>query len=67
MWNIDGDLKLRVATATPHMTEFGSTRVGGVSYNWYKNIVEDDDGVLSIGNIRNPNNAFLLPRSIADH
>lgn len=61
MWNIDGDLKLRVATATTHMTEFGIYALGGVSYNWYKNIVEDDDGVLSVGNIRNPNNAFLLP------
>jgi hypothetical protein len=61
MWNIDGDIKLRVATASAHMTRFGLYALGGVSYNWFKNILEDDDGILSVGNITNGVHVPLNP------
>lgn len=58
VWNIDGDLKLRVASATPGMLRLQLYGIAGASYNWYKNIVEDDDGILSIGD---SNRGLLLP------
>jgi len=58
MWNIDGDVKLRIASATPHMTRLQLYGLGGVSYNKFKNILETDDGVFSIGNA---SNGTILP------
>ena len=49
-WNIDGDVKLRIASATPAMLRLQFYGLAGVSYNWFKNIVEDDDGLFSVGN-----------------
>jgi hypothetical protein len=49
MWNIDGNVKLRIASATPGMMRLQLYGLAGFSYNWYKNILEDDDGLLSVG------------------
>jgi hypothetical protein len=64
-WNIDGDVKLRIASATPAMLRLQFYGVAGVSYDWFKNIVEDDDGFFNVGdsNIstalpRNPDNTY---------
>ena len=63
MWNLDGNVKLRIATGTPglvplRMQLYG---VGGASYHWFKNILEDDDGLLSIGD---STRRFTLPLAV---
>jgi hypothetical protein len=51
MWNIDGSVKLRIASGTPGLVPLRLQfyGLGSVTYNWFKNILEDDDGVLSVG------------------
>jgi len=49
-WNFDGDLKLRFATANARMTRASVYGLGGVSYNRFKDILENNAGVLSVGN-----------------
>ena len=51
MWNLDGSIKLRIASGTPGLVPLRLQLygVGGVSYNWFKNILEDDDGIFSVG------------------
>jgi len=63
-WNIDGDVKLRIASATPAMLRLQFYGIAGVSYNWFKDIVEIDDGVISIGN---SNRSLTLPITNPDH
>jgi hypothetical protein len=63
-WNIDGDLKLRIASATPAMLRLQFYGIAGVSYNWFKNVVEIDDGVISIGD---SNRSLTLPITNPDH
>jgi hypothetical protein len=48
-WNIDGDVKLRIASATPAMLRLQFYGVGGASYSWFKNILETNHGVFSVG------------------
>jgi hypothetical protein len=64
VWNIDGDVKLRIASATPAMLRIQLYGLAGVTYNWYKEILEDNGTVLSIGD--STRNAFILPR-VADN
>jgi hypothetical protein len=49
VWNLDGNLKLRIASATPAMLRLQFYGTGGVSYNWFKEILENDRGLLSVG------------------
>jgi hypothetical protein len=48
-WNIDGDVKLRIASATPAMLRLQFYGVAGASYSWFKNILETNHGVFSVG------------------
>jgi hypothetical protein len=49
IWNIDGGVKLRIASATPKLVRLQLYGVASGSYNRFKNILEDDEGLLSIG------------------
>lgn len=48
--NVDGDVKLRLLAGTPHMLRVQSYLLGGVSWDRYKNILENGGGVENIGN-----------------
>ncbi|MEO7082871.1 MAG: hypothetical protein ABI442_18505 [Gemmatimonadaceae bacterium] len=51
MMNADADLKLRMLSGTPagmHVQAYG---VGGLSYNRYKGILENNNGVYNIGDV----------------
>lgn len=53
--NADADLKLRMFSGTPagmHVQVYG---LGGVSYNRFKDILENNDGVYNIGDISGGN------------
>ncbi|MGH7617830.1 MAG: hypothetical protein ACREPM_11425 [Gemmatimonadaceae bacterium] len=58
VWNIDGDVKLRLATATPHLMRVQLYGLAGASYNHFKDILETDDGIYSIGDA---SNGTILP------
>jgi hypothetical protein len=49
IWNIDGGVKLRIASATPGLVRLQLYGLASGSYNRFKNILEDDNGLLSIG------------------
>jgi len=52
------DLKFRALTISPFNKRVHIYAIGGGTWNRFKNIVENDDGVLFVGDTRLPNNAF---------
>jgi len=57
--NADADLKLRLVKANPLSRRVQLYGIGGVSYNRFKNILESNNGVLSVGDaIANSNGTF---------
>jgi len=57
--NADADLKLRLVKANPFSRRVQLYAIGGASYNRYKNILENNHGVLSIGDaLANSNGTF---------
>jgi hypothetical protein len=60
--NADADLKLRMVKANPFNHRVQVYGIGGVSYNRYRDILENNNGVLSIGNtFANSNGTFTSP------
>jgi hypothetical protein len=59
VWNLDGNVKLRIATATPALMRVSLYGLAGVSYNWFKEIVENNGTILSVGD--STRNLFVLP------
>jgi hypothetical protein len=49
LMNADADLKLRLVKANPFSKRVQVYAIGGASYNRFKNILENDHGVLSVG------------------
>ena len=49
LMNADADLKLRLVKANPFSRRAQIYAIGGASYNRFKNILENDHGVLSVG------------------
>ena len=59
LMNADADLKWRLAKANPFSSRVNVYAIGGVSYNRFKNIVENNRGQLSIGDVlANSNGTF---------
>jgi hypothetical protein len=59
LMNADADLKWRLAKANPFSNRVQVYAIGGVSYNRFKNILENDHGQLSIGDVlANSNGTF---------
>jgi len=59
LMNADADLKWRLAKANPFSSRVNVYGIGGVSYNRFKNIVENNRGQLSIGDVlANSNGTF---------
>jgi hypothetical protein len=57
--NADADLKLRLVKANPFSRRVQLYAIGGASYNRFKNILENNHGVLSIGDaLANSNGTF---------
>jgi opacity protein-like surface antigen len=57
--NADADLKWRLAKANPFSSRVNVYAIGGVSYNRFKNILENNRGQLSIGDVlANSNGTF---------
>jgi len=57
--NADADLKLRLVKANPFRHRAQVYAIGGASYNRYKDILENNHGVLSIGDsFANSNGTF---------
>jgi opacity protein-like surface antigen len=59
--NVDGDLKLRLVKLQPYNKRVQVYGIGGVSYNRFKNILENNAGVLSVGDVRTVNGVFTTP------
>jgi hypothetical protein len=60
--NADADLKLRMVKANPFNHRVQVYGIGGVSYNRYRDILENNNGILSIGNtFANSNGTFTSP------
>jgi hypothetical protein len=49
LMNADADLKLRLVKANPFSRRVQVYAIGGASYNRFKNILENNHGVLSVG------------------
>jgi len=55
----DADLKWRLVTASPYNKRVQVYGIGGVSYNRFKNILENNNGRLSVGDVlANSNGTF---------
>jgi hypothetical protein len=50
LMNADADLKLRFISVTPRSTRIQLYAIGGGSYNRFKDVLEQDHGLYSIGN-----------------
>ena len=63
MWNLDASVKLRIASGTPGLVPLRLQLygLGGVSWNRFKNILEDDDGLFSVGSAPR---SFTLPLQV---
>jgi len=59
--NVDGDLKLRLVKLQPYNKRVQVYGIGGVSYNRFKNILENNAGQLNIGDTRPVNGQFTTP------
>jgi len=59
--NVDGDLKLRLVKLQPYNKRVQVYGIGGVSYNRFKNILENNGGQLSVGDVRAVNGQFTSP------
>jgi opacity protein-like surface antigen len=55
------DLKLRALTISPFNRRVHIYGIAGGTYNRFKNILENDDGVLFVGDTRLPGNVFTTP------
>ena len=58
LMNFDGDLKWRLVKLQPYNKRVQVYGIGGVSYNRYKNIVENNGGQLSVGDVLATNGQF---------
>jgi len=59
LMNADADLKWRLVKANPFSHRVQVYAIGGASYNRFKNILENNHGVLSVGDaIANSNGSF---------
>jgi len=56
--NGDADLKVRFVRAQPYNKRVQVYGIGGVSYNRFKNVVENNGGQLSIGDVLATNGRF---------
>ena len=56
--NADADLKWRFITASPYNKRVGVYALGGVGYNRFKNILENNHGQLSVGDVLATNGRF---------
>jgi opacity protein-like surface antigen len=56
--NFDGDLKLRLVHAQPYNKRVQVYGIGGATYNRFKNILENNNGVLSVGDVFATNGRF---------
>ena len=59
--NFNGDLKWRLVKIQPYNKRVQVYGIGGVSYNRFKNIIENVDGRLSVGDVRTANGVFTTP------
>jgi hypothetical protein len=55
------DLKLRALTISPFNRRVHIYGIAGGTWNRFKNIIENDDGRLSVGDVFLTNNAFTTP------
>jgi hypothetical protein len=58
IFTVGGDLKLRAVTLTPFNKRVQVYGIGGASWNRFKNILENDNGVLTIGDVGTVNGQF---------
>jgi len=56
--NADADLKVRLVKANPFSRRVQLYGIGGVSYNRFKNVLENNAGQLSIGDVVATNGTF---------
>jgi len=61
LMNVDGDLKLRLVKVQPYNKRVQVYGIGGVSYNRFKNILENNGGQLSVGDVFATNGNFTTP------
>lgn len=59
VFTVGGDAKLRALTINPFKKRVQFYGIGGVSWNRFKNIIENNHGVLTIGNGGTVNGQFL--------
>jgi len=67
LMNVDGDLKWRLVKIQPYNKRVQVYGIGGVSYNRYKNILENNAGLLSVGDVQAVNGVFTTPVDNAWH
>jgi hypothetical protein len=67
LMNFDGDLKWRLVKIQPYNKRVQVYGIGGASYNRYKNILENNGGQLSVGDVRAVNGVFTGPTDNAWH
>ena len=68
LMNADADLKWRLVKANPFSRRVQIYGIGGASYNRFKNILENNAGRLSIGDVlANSNGTFTSPIDDAWH
>jgi len=58
LMNFDGDLKWRLVKLQPYNKRVQVYGIGGVSYNRFKNILENNNGQLSVGDVLATNGNF---------
>jgi opacity protein-like surface antigen len=64
IWNLDGDVKIRIASATPKMMRLQLYGLAGATWNHFKNVVEtNDNGILFVGDSTR-NSTTLLPLNL---
>jgi opacity protein-like surface antigen len=59
--NFDGDLKWRLVKIQPYNKRVQVYGIAGASYNRFKNVIENDGGRLSVGDVRTVNGVFTTP------
>jgi len=59
--NFDGDLKWRLVKVQPYNKRVQIYGITGASYNRFKNIIENNGGQLSVGDVRTVNGVFTTP------
>jgi len=59
--SFNGDLKWRLVKIQPYNKRVQVYGIGGASYNRFKNVIENDGGQLSVGDVRTVNGVFTTP------